>query len=251
MRSKYFTLKFLIISFAVFLFLFFGFEAFAADPCKDFEGILKWQKESFSCDLTFKDTGGSLLKTCDYRLESDQADTGWVSVSGCEGKSSYTEPISVNIGAAQTCRVEGVNTCRLHWRAEDNAENTNSDTYYYDIDYKPPVTSIKCNDATCKSAADWYKADLSITLSCYDYPEGVPNSGCDKTYYCRDTTDSCDPTTVYTGAFDPVAEGISYVRFYSKDVAGNVETTKSQQIKWDKTPPIAGVDGAPADWVNM
>jgi hypothetical protein len=117
----------------------------------------------------------------------------------------------------------------------------------YRIDKDAPETTIQCNGADCTT--DWYNASLSITLSCQDKPDGTPNSGCDTTYYCRDTTNTCTPATVYTSAFEPISEGASYVRYFSTDVAGNQETTKSQTIKID-APPTASVSLSPLE-VNV
>jgi len=86
-------------------------------------------------------------------------------------------------------------------------------------------------------SAEWQKADISITLTCSD---PAPGSGCDKTYYCIDTTE-CTPTTEYTGTITHSTEGIYYIRFRSTDIAGNVETIKSQILKLDKTVPTISI----------
>lgn len=99
------------------------------------------------------------------------------------------------------------------------------------VDGKPPETKIQCNDVDCLTNC-WYSKDVKITLSCSD--EG---SGCEKTYYCFDQANTCSPTNEYIGAFNIITEGTNYVRYFSRDKAGNVETVKSQVIYFNKTLP--------------
>ena len=45
-------------------------------------------------------------------------------------------------------------------------------------------------------------------------------------------TQACNPITEYSSPFN-LPQVTNYVRYYSKDVEGNIETTKSQQIRID------------------
>ena len=73
---------------------------------------------------------------------------------------------------------------------------------------------------------------INVTLSCSD--SGV---GCDVTQYCLDTVNNCTPNLTYSTPVRISTEGISYIRYRSNDTLGNLETTKSQTIKIDTTPP--------------
>jgi Bacterial Ig domain/Chitobiase/beta-hexosaminidase C-terminal domain len=99
-------------------------------------------------------------------------------------------------------------------------------------DVTPPTTNTSCANNPCSST--WYTASVTVALSATDNAGG---SGVDKTYY---TTDGSTPTTTsptYVLPFS-VAETTT-VRFFSTDLAGNTETTKSQQILIDGGPPSA------------
>jgi len=94
-----------------------------------------------------------------------------------------------------------------------------------DNDTTPPVTEISF------TTEDWQKEDIALTLNCTD------NVGCDKTYYCVDIDDVCDPTTEYTATFAHTTEGTSYIRFNSIDTSQNEEEVNSQILNLDKTLP--------------
>ncbi|MBU0636063.1 hypothetical protein KKE06_03485 [Candidatus Micrarchaeota archaeon] len=120
--------------------------------------------------------------------------------------------------------------------ATDNANNEGplSNTETTTIDLTPPVTlSIML---VPNGNNEWYITPETVTLSAFD--PNSPSSGVATTYYCTDQTDLCTPNTLYTGPITVSAEGINFVRFYSVDNVGNIETTKSTgPIKIDLTNP--------------
>ncbi len=95
-------------------------------------------------------------------------------------------------------------------------------------DVTPPFTTIYCNGETCLDNC-WYNRDVSISFSCSDQ-----GSGCANTRYCFDGSGSCNPSSIYSSVFN-LPEGISYMRYFSTDVVGNTEATKSQIVKIDKS----------------
>jgi hypothetical protein len=107
-------------------------------------------------------------------------------------------------------------------------------------DTTPPTTSISCNGTSCSG---WFAtAPMNVALSATD----TGGSGVAQTV---DTTDGTDPAvsgsaTLYTGPF-AVTE-TTMVRFYSTDVAGNVEQTRSQQVAIDTAAPTVSIT-QPAD----
>jgi len=104
------------------------------------------------------------------------------------------------------------------------------------IDGAAPTTTITCNSAAC--SAGWYKTTpVTVTLSAAD----TGGSGLDRTVY---TTDGSDPTTsatatLYAGPFS--VSQTATVKFFSRDIAGNAETVKSQLIQIDAAAPTTTI----------
>ena len=92
-------------------------------------------------------------------------------------------------------------------------------------DTTPPVTTIACDGAACQSGA--YYQPVTVTLTATDAGGwGVAN-----TYYTTDGSTPTTSSTVYNGPF--TVNGPTEVRFFSTDLAGNVEAVRSQQITDD------------------
>lgn len=104
-------------------------------------------------------------------------------------------------------------------------------------DNTAPTTTA---DAGSYVFGNWTNQNVSITLTCDD----GTGSGCQATKYCIDIDNSCVPSTGYTSPVTISAVGISYIRYFSTDIATNTETTKSSTLKIDKTGPAvdAGFD---------
>jgi len=90
----------------------------------------------------------------------------------------------------------------------------------------------------------WSNNDAAITLTAAD-PE--PSSGIESTKYCIDDSVSCAPATDYAAPISITAEGMSYLRYASKDVAQNLEDTRQAVVMLDKTPPTAEIEISSAD----
>ncbi|MFH0962167.1 MAG: chitobiase/beta-hexosaminidase C-terminal domain-containing protein [archaeon] len=138
------------------------------------------------------------------------------------------------------------------------------------VDLTDPVTTAIFNPETPNGNNGWYISRPSITLSAVDSGSGVY-----KTYYCFDQIASgtssldveteeteetgdnetvegdrwhptttttvaptpCTPSAEYTGPFQIDTEGTNYVRFYSVDNVGNVETVNEVSFKQDLNEP--------------
>lgn len=112
--------------------------------------------------------------------------------------------------------------------AEVNAHVTPVDTI-------PPTTEIVCNGGTCLSK---YNTDVNIGFACNDNLGGV---GCAKTYYnvlkdgspygsgdCNQTIDGCENVVTLSA---PSSGVTTYtITFYSEDLNGNIEGTKTVEI---------------------
>jgi len=101
------------------------------------------------------------------------------------------------------------------------------------IDKTPPATTIAPSGSTGNNG--WYTSDVQVTLTATDNEGG---SGVKNTEYSFDGTN----WNLYTVPFTITNEGTTIVYYRSTDNAGNIELTKTQTVKIDKTPPvIAGV----------
>jgi len=95
-------------------------------------------------------------------------------------------------------------------------------------DTSPPTTAISLSGTLGNNG--WYVSDVQVALSAADEEGG---SGVAKTEYSFNGSD----WTTYTDPFPVSAEGTTTVYYRSTDNAGNVEPTKTEAIKIDKTPP--------------
>ena len=126
---------------------------------------------------------------------------------------TYTAPLSLS--------AEGTHTVS-HWSVDavGNVEAMKSATVR--IDNTPPVSGSNAD-------AVWHKDDFLLSLAATDALSGP------RTTYYRI---GAGATTTYTAPIDVTAEGTTTVSFWSKDVAGNVETTKSATVLVDKSAPV-------------
>ena len=130
---------------------------------------------------------------------------------------AYTRPIPIT------------STTTLTWRAFDhagNAEDSNSVTINANLppDSTPPTTTIVCDGTPCGTGG--YNGSTTVSLTAVD----GNGWGVDQTYY---TTDGSDPIAssadVYSTPFK-LTTGTYTVKWFSTDLAGNVEAVQSQQI---------------------
>jgi hypothetical protein len=93
-------------------------------------------------------------------------------------------------------------------------------------DKTAPVTSAS------EVPANWTNEDVAITLTASD-----ENSGVAKTEYRINESEWIQ----YTGPIISLQEGINVIKYRSIDQAGNIEETKSVEVKIDKTAPSLNV----------
>ena len=96
-----------------------------------------------------------------------------------------------------------------------------------------PTTTITIIGTRGKN--DWHTSDVEIILSAQDN-EG--STGVFKTGYSLDNGATWNE---YINSFIISEQGIHTVLYSSEDFAGNIEETKTQTIKIDKTPPEAEI----------
>jgi hypothetical protein len=109
------------------------------------------------------------------------------------------------------------------------------------VDQTPPTTSIAPSGTPGDN--DWFVSNVQVTLSAVDGPPGC-GVGVKETEYGFDGSS----WTVYSGPFTISDEGETTVYYRSTDNEDNVEATKTQTVKIDKTPPT--ITGAPTTTPN-
>jgi hypothetical protein len=168
--------------------------------------------------LAAADTGGSGLATTYYRLGSSGA------------FSTYSGPFTVS--------AEG--STEIDYYSTDVAGNVESTkTGYVNIDTTAPTTAAGSLAATPTSG--WSNTSpVTVTLAPSD-----SGSGPATTYY---RLGSSGAFSTYSGSFTVSAEGSTEIDYYSTDVAGNVESTKTGYVNIDTTAPVTTETGADSDW---
>lgn len=125
-------------------------------------------------------------------------------------------------------------TLRLEFDAEETGDTYYTTWAYVDsaapTDTVPPVTTATLSGTLGNNG--WYTSDVSVTLQATDNEPG--GSGVKNTEYSFDGS----TWTTYVSPFTITTEGTTTLYFRSTDNAGNIEATKTQTIKIDKTPPV-------------
>jgi len=104
------------------------------------------------------------------------------------------------------------------------------------IDAPPTTTATGIKeDGTNYTFGEWTNSSyINVTLNCSALD-------CNTTLYCTDANNSCEPNLTGT-QIHISAEGITYLRFRSNDLAGNLEETKNKTIKIDRTKPLIQIN---------
>ncbi|MGV8161939.1 MAG: BspA family leucine-rich repeat surface protein [Candidatus Nanoarchaeia archaeon] len=111
---------------------------------------------------------------------------------------------------------------------DDNVGTGTARTYVYDAS-APNTTpaGVKANGTAYTFGEGSDSLYVNVSLSCGD----GAGSGCNVTYYCNDTINTCTPSTLYSGGIISIANvGQNYVRFYSNDYLNNVELVKNVSV---------------------
>jgi hypothetical protein len=177
-----------------------------------------WYTRAVTVALSAADTGGSGVAGTRYTTDGSDPATSATALT-------YQQPFSVPA------------TTTLRFASTDNAGNAEAThTQVIQVDPAAPATAISCNGGPCSTG--WYRTSpVTVALTATD----TGGSGVAAGYY---TTDGSDPATsatatAYTGPFPVTSTGT--VRFYSRDVAGNVEPTQSRSVQIDTVLPTTPI----------
>jgi hypothetical protein len=110
------------------------------------------------------------------------------------------------------------------------------------VDIIPPTTHATLSPAA--NAAGWNNTNVTITLNSVDEPGG---SGVKQITYSASGAQTISSTVVAGGSASVLisVEGVTTIRFFGTDNAGNVEPAQSLTIKVDKTPPTISCTANP------
>ncbi|PVX23542.1 MAG: hypothetical protein CW716_11925 [Candidatus Bathyarchaeum sp.] len=126
---------------------------------------------------------------------------------------------------------EGSNNRLDYWSVDNSGkQETTKVITGIKLDKMPPVSSISFSTST--GNGDWFTSDVTVTVSATD-----AISEADKIQYSLDN----QVWNNYSSPFTIVDEGEFSIYYRSTDEAGNVETTKTETVKLDKTPPQGSV----------
>lgn len=140
-------------------------------------------------------------------------------------------------GGAWDSAPDGSYTVSLGGKAvTDLAGNAVSTTTVgtFQADSSPPTTTATL--AGTAGTNGWFTSSVVVTLKAGDDPSGVA-----ETQY---SLNGGTTWLTYSSPFTVAAQGTTTVEFYSVDEAGNTETTQTQTIRIDSTPPVLAM---PAD----
>ncbi|MTD13899.1 DUF1349 domain-containing protein [Nakamurella sp. YIM 132087] len=166
------------------------------------------------------EAGGSGVATTEYR-------------NGTQTWTAYTAPVSIPRTAVDQS---------VEFRSTDvagNVEATKSVVVPKAAgDTTAPVTTATVAPATPSGTNGWWTSGVTLTLTAIDEPGG---SGVAVTQYALADGVWHD----WTGPVPVDVDGAQAVQFRSTDVAGNIEATKSVEVKVDATAPdvAANLDG--------
>ena len=188
-------------------------------------GDSSWYLSSVFVTLKYDDSG-----------ETDVASVYYILDSGSE--TLYTG----------TFEVSGIGEHSIEFWSVDDLGNIESptNTYSFRIDTTKPSTG--CTTSGEQGLGDFYLSDVTVTLSHTDTGSGVT-----ETWYSLDGVN----WNLYSIPFDVSFKGETEVRYYSIDLAGNVEGTKVEVVKIDDdiTGPMIEIsytgdatDGSPGFW---
>jgi hypothetical protein len=162
-----------------------------------------WYLGSVTVTLAATDAGGSGVAATYYTTDGSTPTTS---------STRYTKAFTIS----QSRTVKFFSTDKA-----GNAEAVRSQQLI--IDGTAPTTTMACNGGNCSNKT--YSSAVTVTMTATD---GSGGSGVSSTHYTTDGTTPTLASPTYTGPF--TVSRSSTVKFRSWDVAGNVESVRSQKL---------------------
>ncbi|MBF4768732.1 chitobiase/beta-hexosaminidase C-terminal domain-containing protein [Nocardioides agariphilus] len=174
---------------------------------------------SITCNSTTCSTGWYRSSVTIALSASDG--TGGTGVEGIYYTTDGTTPTTSSTRYTGSFSITATRT--VNYFAVDNRGNAEAvKTQVVQIDGTAPITSITCNGGSCSTA---YPLSVTVALTSSD---GTGGSGISSIHYTTNGTTPTLSSPTYTGPFT-VSSSVT-VRYRAWDVAGNVESTKSQSV---------------------
>lgn len=176
-----------------------------------------------------KETWINSALTVNYNFSASTATNyKWYTRTGEEGEwTQYADkPVPAGKTIAPDFNGDGIRQGKLE--ITDGTNTKVCETNYYYVDKTAPTCSISL--AGTKGSNDWYKSNVTVTLSRSDTTSGVNDYGLATT------------TSTYNKKYSATQGDTSSITYYGvvKDKAGNV-TTCSKKFKVDKTKPTCSL----------
>ena len=190
-------------------------EAFFVDvtppaTSQDYNGT--WHNSDFTITLSAIDNGSGVSETY-YKINDGPTKT--VSTDG--------QPI---------IDTEDANNTLQYWSV-DNAGNEETPNMLTDIKLDKTAPTSQINLAATSGNGGWFTSDVTVSLSSTDSVSGV-----DKIEYSFNNVS----WNTYSTPLKITAEGNFSIYYRATDKAGNVEATKTETGKLDKTAPVSAID---------
>jgi len=176
-----------------------------------------WYTTAPTITLTGNDATSGVVKT-EYRVITEDGVGEWI---------EYTGPFTP----------QHDRSCIIEYRTTDGAGNV-GDAKQLPLkhDQTAPVTTIILNPSAPQNNNGWYNGPVTFELPATDATSGLA-----KTEYRIIKNDQPAEWTEYTGPVTVDQDCNCTIEYRSTDKAGNVEQTKSQQLKLDRTAPTLTV----------
>ncbi|WP_342044850.1 OmpL47-type beta-barrel domain-containing protein [Bacillus sp. OTU530] len=158
-----------------------------------------------------------------YRSETDGTAIG------------YSQPVESGQTTA-TVNIEQLGssdgTIYVSVKSAGKTESPRTAVTYGAEDALPPETTITVDPAAPSGNNGWYNTSLTVNLNAIDHTNG---SGVAKTEY---RINGEEAWSTYDGSFELSKDGQYKIEYRSTDNAGNVESTKTLELKLDSTAPV-------------
>jgi hypothetical protein len=137
---------------------------------------------------------------------------------------------------------EGVH--QLKFYAVDLAGNIETErTYQFKLDTTEPETKLTITPSDPNGDNGWYRSTPNITIETVKSKLGCGNCSNETSYYYWDH----GPEREYNDSIQlNLSEGEHTLFYYSVDTAGNIETLKTEDFKFDSIPPVTTINLTPS-----
>jgi len=172
---------------------------------------------------------------CYYRI--NDGGKGWTSWKQRDCPNGNVSVSVGTIGSGADCTTDGVDTCEVDVKVEDNAGHVDTDYQAFNIDAGPPTADDNYTDNGWKNEPQW------IEITCSD-----PASGCARIDWriirsgtnVRNGTVFSDTAVVDVGSYH---DGDLTLEYRGTDSSGNTGGWQSQDVRVDKVDPSTNITG--------